>query len=922
MNSPNHSSHDLSALDTLTGGALTAPTSSERLHRVREWLNTGPSLEALQQVFKELSSRDKGAAKPVKEKIDDMRRAKNQDALSHEWADKAQALLNTNRLNVADAMAWARDSAKAGAPLSREPLASLRTALADRVKHIEELAHRAQVLRESALLMAQRIEVLSTKSWVEAEEMRPTLAADMARLEAERQALSHDAHWQSVDPKYPASLNEGAQHIQVVWDAFSAALDQTLAAAKDSSLPLPGVPAWADQLRSLRGEPAKVAAPVLARPSVDPALQAQANQTVQTLLQQLQEQLSQGHGKATSAAAAALKQALKTHARVLDHEWEAQAQQALTKAGELEGWQRWRADQLRTELVAKAEALLRPIKPSKEAATDIAAESANEVASDPTDAQSEASEWEPVITGRKLQDTLRQLREAWKQTDQGGQPNHALWKKFDQACNRAYPFVQAWLEKAKAESQAHREQRLALLAEVAAWTQANANNTDWKKQARELHQFSERWRNSGHLSEKTFAEMQAQWKAAMSAAHAGLEQAQQASVARRRSMIDEAKQLAAASSLRVDAVKALQQRWQVESQAIVLDRKLAQKLWDAFRQPLDEAFQRKSQERTAHAQALSAHDQAVLDASQALEKAIAQEDAAQIRQAMQHLNAVINGKALANESASAEKPVTDPVDSAPASQQTHVNEPAPMSETVSDAPTEDQAATTEEVAPVAVEKAPAVVKKVVAVRGDDRPGQKKTEPVAAGRFGDKPAARRNERDATGRRNDHGASGRGKERELAAPRGPRLGDAAFRAQRHAIEQAETALKKLAMQAHGETLVHLLTAWQHRQADQLPAAKELGGRVNPAQRQSWVQALQSGAKGEADVALLRLEMAAEVNTPSQHQQARRNLQLQLLTKRHEAPPIQTWAQDVALVLQSAHSADAAQRLQAVLRVLLKR
>jgi hypothetical protein len=72
----------------------------------------------------------------------------------------------------------------------------------------------------------------------------------------------------------------------------------------------------------------------------------------------------------------------------------------------------------------------------------------------------------------------------------------------------------------------------------------------------------------------------------------------------------------------------------------------------------------------------------------------------------------------------------------------------------------------------------------------------------------------------------------------------------------------------------------------------------------------------------VALLRLEMAAEVNTPAQHQQARRQLQLQLLTKRHEAPPIQTWAQDVTTVLQSAHSADAAQRLQAVLRVLLKR
>jgi hypothetical protein len=65
-----------------------------------------------------------------------------------------------------------------------------------------------------------------------------------------------------------------------------------------------------------------------------------------------------------------------------------------------------------------------------------------------------------------------------------------------------------------------------------------------------------------------------------------------------------------------------------------------------------------------------------------------------------------------------------------------------------------------------------------------------------------------------------------------------------------------------------------------------------------------------------------MAAEVNTPAEHQQARRQLQLLLLTKRHEAAPAQTWAQDVATVMQSAHTAESAQRLQAVLRALLKR
>ena len=877
MNTPSHSSPDLSALDALTGGAITAATAGERLTRVRQWLDTEPSVEVLQLVFKDLSARDKGAAKPVKEKIEELRRSKNQDALADEWATKANALLNHPKLNLADAMAWARDAAKAGAPLSREPLSGLRLALAELVKHIEDLAHRAQVLRESALLMAQRIEVLSTKPWTEAVELRSTLQADLQRFDTEWQALSQDRHWQSVDPKYPAILNEGAQHIHLVWDAFHAALTQTEAAASDASLPLPGVPAWADQLRVLRGEVAKPAPVAASKPAVDPAQQAQAVQAVEQLLQTLDTELALGHSKATTSAATALKQALKTHGRSLPTDLEASAQLALTKATELEGWQRWRADQLRTELVTKAEGLLKPATAPQP-----------DTAPEPT-APPEQS-WVPVVTGRKLQETLRQLREAWKQTDQGGQPNHALWKRFDQACNRAYPFVQEWLEKAKAESQAHREQRLALLAEVAAWTQAHAGNTDWKKQARELHQFSERWRNSGHLSEKTFAELQVQWKAAMSSAHAALEQAQAASIANRRAMIEEAKQLASASVLKIDAVKALQQRWQHESQAVALDRKLAQKLWDAFRQPLDEAFQRKTQDRSQQTQALSAHDQAVLDASKALETAIAQGDVAVIRQAMQHLSQVVTAQPIKVEPSDA-KPIV---------------EEAPMP--AMEEPVEAEA-----------KPPPAPPKKVVAVRGDDRPGQKKTEPVVAGRFGDKPGARRNERDLPSRRPERDAP-RG--RESFAERGPRLGDAAYRAQRHAIEQAEMALKKLAMQAHGEVLVNVLTAWDKRDATQLPAAKELGSRVTAVQRQDWVNAIKSDAKGVAATALLRLEMAAEVNTPADHQAARRNLQLVLLTKRHEAPPAQTWAQDVATVLQSAHSSEAAQRLQQVLRVLLRR
>jgi len=919
------STPDLPTLDALTAGALTAPTSGERSSRIRDWLASDPSPELMQQVFKEMSTRDKGAAKLLREKLNELKRTKTQDSLAQDWADKAQSLLQAQPFKVADAMAWQRDAAKVGAPLSREPLAGLRQALTERIKHVDELEHRAQVQRETALLLTQRIEVLSTKSWQEALDQQSALQADLKRLHDEFEALQTDAHWSSVDPKYPSLVIETTKHIPLVWDAFSAALAQTQAAAQDSNLPLPAVPAWADQLRESRGE-SVVAAPAAPANKAKADAPPQASQValqVPSMLLQLEKEVALGHSKAMSSAASLLRNALKTKGLNLDTELSQKVQTTLAAAAELEGWQRKHADEIRLQLVTKAEALLQPpamapvasdvANVEEQAAPVVTPDVIPEVAS-PTPV--DYSQWVPAMGGRKLQDTLRQLRDEWKKTDQGGMPNHGLWKRFDQACNRAYPFVQAWLGKAKAESAAHREGRLALLAEVAAWTEAHQSDTDWKTQARELHQFSERWRNSGHLSEKAFADMQTQWKAAIKAAHVGLEAAQTQSITLRRAMIEEAKALGEAPQLRIDAVKALQQRWQIESQAVPVERKLAQKLWDAFRQPLDEAFSRKTQSRaSAPAQNLSEHDKAVMTAAAELEKAIAQADASAIRQAMAHMQAVSSGQAAAPAPVQTE-----------AATQTHAQSPpivAPEQDALS--PVSDSADGEPVVQPeeaVAPPPKPVVVKKVVAVRGDDRPGQKKTEPAPAGRFGDKSGARRIERETGNRRGPDTGRGGLRDKPAYEARGPRLGDAAFRAQRQALEQADTALRKLAMQAHGETLVHLLGAWQQRQSDQLPAAKDLGARLSAQQRQDWAKALQAAPQGSPDQALLRLEIAAEVPTPASQVDARRMLQLQLLTKRNDAGPAQTWAHDVAQVLGSSYDEESAKRVQAALKVLLKK
>lgn len=893
---------DLASQDPLIAAIFQAATSGDRSARLREWLQTSPSEAQLHEVYRELSSKDKGVAKQLKEKIDEIKRSHGQEALASDWARKAEQILSAPRLHVADAMAWQRDAAKAGAPLSREPLAGLKIRLVEMVKGIEDLQHQVMVQREAAVLLAQRIEVLSTKPLAEAQSGRSGLHSDVGQWQSQAQALMGHTLWPSVDPKYPGQLDSAGKQMQAVWDGFSAALAAAELASADAQAVLPPVPVWADEIRRQRGEVLAVspvsATPVQAqspdksektsktdkavKPKVDAAqrqaLRDQALQTVTPLLEALEKDIAQTPGAALAEAASALRAALNVHGKHLDTSLDERLHLALTAAGDAQGWSRWLTDQLRLDLVQQAEALLDAHKA-------------------------------PTLGGRKMQDKLRQLRDSWKQMDQGGLPNHALWKRFDAACTEAYTTVMAWLEQMKKDSADQRAQRVALMEEVKAWTAAHATSEDWRGQLRALHQFSDRWRNAGHLSEKAFAEMQGQWKGVIKAAAARLEAAQKASIERRQALIQEAQVLGAEPALRVDAIKALQQRWQSEAQSVPLDRKTEQKLWEVFRAPLDQAFQRKGSERTPLATTMSAHDRAVLEASKALDAANAGGDVAQIRAAMAALEAALRGQALqAKDSPSA----------APAPSE--ATEPSPAVE----AENGDTGANPETPASPAAPVAKAA-KPVVAVRGDDRPGAKRQ---------DIPATREGRKDPRGpergaRFGPDRGPGRGTERlgdragrtDARQERGPRLGDAAFRAQREAMERAEMALRKLAAQAHGETLSRLMSAWQARRAEDLPTAQELGKTVQASTRQAWVQALSAAAKDGARTALLRLEMAAEVPTPADHLGERRALQLQLLTQRHQPGPKETWTQDVAQVLSGPHDEATARRLQSALKNLLR-
>ena len=386
---------DVHPLDALTGGAFSAQTSGERAACLRTWLASDPSAEQLQEVMKELGNRDKGATRLLRERLDEMRRTQDQDLIVGEWAASAQALLQAPHFSAEQAAVWQRDAAKAGAPLSREPLASLKAQLLERAKGIEELQHKVQVQREVAVLLAQRIEVLSTKPWKDAEAALDGLQADVTQWRQQALSLRSDAGWACVPERFTSTLETSEAQLLLVWQAFLDALAVTKLAAEDTSAALPAVPVWADEIRVARGMPSELTAPAVAKP--DPAAKQHAAQAaLQPLLQNLADALPQDK----AAAIAQVRSALKQHGRWLDAAMAGQVHEQLLAAGDSLGWQPQQADTLRQQLIEQAVALTQSPQ-----------------------------------GGRKLQDALRNLRDQWRQIDQGAAPNHGLWKKFDEACH-------------------------------------------------------------------------------------------------------------------------------------------------------------------------------------------------------------------------------------------------------------------------------------------------------------------------------------------------------------------------------------------------------------------------------------------------------------------------------------------------------
>ncbi|MBU6437585.1 MAG: hypothetical protein KGQ77_08665, partial [Betaproteobacteria bacterium] len=129
-------------------------------------------------------------------------------------------------------------------------------------------------------------------------------------------------------------------------------------------------------------------------------------------------------------------------------------------------------------------------------------------------------------------------------------------------------------------------------------------------------------RHGGHLPEKRFTKLQADWRAAFEAAAAPHRAAQAAARQRRDALIARAEEICASSAPNVsELLRALLGEWQAEAKAFALPRPIEQKLWDRFRKPQDAWHEARRQAFEAHKQQRGAQEQGLRDALTALDAA-------------------------------------------------------------------------------------------------------------------------------------------------------------------------------------------------------------------------------------------------------------------------------------------------------------
>jgi hypothetical protein len=194
------------------------------------------------------------------------------------------------------------------------------------------------------------------------------------------------------------------------------------------------------------------------------------------------------------------------------------------------------------------------------------------------------------------------LRDRWKALDSNsGAAPRSLWERFDAACTAAYAPAAAHFRHLADERHANAARGQALLDEARAEiARLESGEADWKHVAGTVQRLRTAWSHLGAIDRKDKKRLDHEFAAVLNTLQGPLEEQRKAEMAGREQLIDEAAALDPHDRHVVDALRAIQLRWQEHARALPLERKVEQALWQRFRAACDAVF--ASRKESAHAQ--------------------------------------------------------------------------------------------------------------------------------------------------------------------------------------------------------------------------------------------------------------------------------------------------------------------------------
>lgn len=200
---------------------------------------------------------------------------------------------------------------------------------------------------------------------------------------------------------------------------------------------------------------------------------------------------------------------------------------------------------------------------------------------------------EPEALGR----SVRELRERWKAVDtqMGHGAPAPLWKRFDDACEKAYAPVVAWL----AENAQLRVQ-LAEQAEAALSEWLAAPTPDWRKLHGVVDNLRQRWRALGGTPRTEAAkEATRRFEAAWAQLFEPLQAQRQKEENERRDLIARAHALGTQTHVSFGKLRLLQDEWQNRAKSFPLTKAKEQSFWLEFRDACNVVMTQIKQKQTA-----------------------------------------------------------------------------------------------------------------------------------------------------------------------------------------------------------------------------------------------------------------------------------------------------------------------------------